>query len=322
MIQFSIFLFCLFLTYALYLIATRKSDVQRRRLQQRLTEALIYRSDTDDVDIQIQLSREETLSEIPWLNRSLLSLPVAVRLKRRLDQADFHITVARLVMFSVMAGILAMLAISVIVSSWMVVIFAGVLAAVVPFAHVTLTRQKRLHKFLEYLPEALELMSRALSAGHAFSETLHLVATEMPEPVATEFRKTYEEQNLGLSLKLALENLARRVPLIDLRLCITAVLIQRETGGNLGEILEKVAHTIRDRFRIVEELRTLTTQSRWGAYILGALPVFLAVAATSVNPEYMNVFWTDPRGHKLIALALALQIGGIIVMRRIMNIKV
>ncbi len=322
MIQFSIFLFCLFLTYALYLIATRKSDAQRQRLQQRLAEALIYTSDTDDVDIQIHLSREETLSEIPWLNRGLLSLPVAVRLKRMLDQADLHITVARLVMFSVMAGILAMLAISVIVSSWMVVIFAGVLAAVVPFAHVTLTRQKRLYKFLEYLPEALELMSRALSAGHAFSETLHLVATEMPEPVATEFRKTYEEQNLGLSLKLALENLARRVPLIDLRLCITAVLIQRETGGNLGEILEKVAHTIRDRFRIVEELRTLTTQSRWGAYILGALPVFLAVAATSVNPEYMNVFWTDPRGHKLIALALALQIGGIFVMRRIMNIKV
>lgn len=320
MIQFSIFLFCLFLTYALYLFATRKSEAQRRRLQQRLAETLIYVSDADDV--QLRLSREETLSEIPWLNRSLLRLPVAVRLKRMLDQADLHITVARLVMFSLMAGIMAMLAVSAIVSSWMVIIFAGVLAAVVPFAHVVRTRQKRLHRFLEYLPEALELMGRALSAGHAFSETLHLVATEMPEPIATEFRKTYEEQNLGLSLKLALENLARRVPLLDLRLCITAVLIQRETGGNLGEVLEKVAHTIRDRFRIVEELRTLTTQSRWGAYILGALPVFLAVAVSSVNPEYMNVFWTDPRGHKLIALGIAMQITGILVIRRIMNIKV
>ena len=167
-----------------------------------------------------------------------------------------------------------------------------------------------------------ELMSRALSAGHAFPESLHMVATEMPEPVATEFRKTYEEQNLGLSLKLALENLAARVPLLDLKMCITAIMIQRETGGNLAEILEKVAHTIRERFRIMEDLRTLTTSSRMSAWILCGLPIFVALAVTALNPEYMSVLWRDPRGHYLIAAAMTLQITGMLIIRKILKIKI
>src|ERR1700755_498524 len=130
--------------------------------------------------------------------------------------------------------------------------------------------KKRFAGFLEHLPDALDLMSRGLQAGHAFSEALHMVSTEMPEPIATEFRKTYEEQNLGLSLKLALENLSERVPLLDLRFCITAIMIQRETGGNLAEILEKVSYTIRERFRIMGDLKTLTTSSRMSAWLLCA----------------------------------------------------
>src|SRR5439155_11696085 len=167
--------------------------------------------------------------------------------------------------------------------------------------------------FLEHLPDALDLMSRGLTAGHAFSESLQMVSSEMPEPIATEFRKTYEEQNLGLSLKLALENLAQRIPLLDLRLCITAILIQRETGGNLAEILEKVAYTIRERFRIMGDLKTLTTSSRMSAWILCGLPVFVAVAVTFMNPDYMSVLWKDPRGHYLIAAAMILQVSGMLV---------
>ena len=128
-------------------------------------------------------------------------------------------------------------------------------------------------------------MSRALSAGHAFSESLQMVSIEMPEPIATEFRKTYEEQNLGLSLKLALENLTQRIPLLDLRLCVTAILIQRETGGNLAEILEKVAYTIRERFRILGDLKTLTTSSRMSAWLLCGLPIFITVVITGMNPD-------------------------------------
>ena len=149
-----------------------------------------------------------------------------------------------------------------------------------------------------------------------------MVSMEMPEPVATEFRKTYEEQNLGLSLKLALENLAQRIPLLDLRLCITAILIQRETGGNLAEILEKVAYTIRERFRILGDLKTLTTSSRMSAWLLCGLPIFVACAVTVMNPDYMSILWKDPRGHNLIAAAVFMQISGMLIVRKILRIKI
>lgn len=320
MIPFFVFIFCLFLIFAAYLMATRGSEAKRARLRQRLNEALLHSAHTEDPEVN--LARQELMSEIPLFNRMLLRLQVATRLKRMLDQADLQITVTRLLMFSVMAGMLASLAVSVLTVSLLLMICAGLMAAAVPFIHVVWKRRQRLNAFLEHLPDALELMSRALSAGHAFAESLHMIASEMPEPIATEFRKTYEEQNLGLSLKLALENLAERVPLLDLRLCITAILIQRETGGNLGEILEKVATTIRERFRIMEDLKTLTTSSRMSAWILCGLPIFVALAVTVMNPEYMSVLWDDSRGHRLIAIAMIMQIMGMLIVRKILRIKI
>jgi len=320
MIPFVVFVFCLFLTLALYLAATRGTEKRRRRLQQRLSEALLHSANIEDAEIQ--LARQELMSEIPLMNRALLNVPVAARLKRTLDQADLQITVTRLVMFSVMAGLLAALAASVLTVSLVLITAAGLAASGIPLAHVWWTRRRRLNKFLEHLPDTLELMSRALQAGHAFPEALHMVSSEMPEPIATEFGKTYEEQNLGLSLKLALENLTQRIPLLDLRLCVTAILIQRETGGNLAEILEKVGHTIRDRFRIMEDLKTLTTSSRMSAWILCGLPIFVALAVTVLNPDYMSVLWRDPRGHRLIAAALFLQLTGMAVIRKILRIKI
>jgi tight adherence protein B len=319
MIQFFVFLSCLFLTYALYLIATQKTEARRELLRRRLQEALLHSRSNEE---EVQLVRQEMMSEIPWMNRALLNVPLATRLKRLIDQADLHITVTRLFLFAAVAGLLAVLAVSMISRSLLGIVASGLLAAALPFVHVVWSREKRMKKFLEYLPDALDLMSRALAAGHTFPETLHMVAEEMPDPVAAEFRKTYEEQNLGLSLKLALENLAERVPLIDLRLCVTAVLIQRETGGNLGEILDKVAHTIRDRFRIMEELNTLTTQSRLGSYILISLPIFVALGLNIINPDYMSILWQDPLGQRMIAVALLLQAAGIIAVRRIMRIRV
>ena len=149
-----------------------------------------------------------------------------------------------------------------------------------------------------------------------------MVAAEMPDPIAAEFRKTYEEQNLGLSLKLALENLTQRMPLLDLRMCVTAILIQKETGGNLAEILEKVAYTIRERFRIMGDLKTLTTSSRMSAWLLCALPIFVAIAVTVMNPDYMSVLWKDQRGHYLIAAAMFMQITGMLIVRKILDIRI
>jgi tight adherence protein B len=320
LISFFVFLFALFLVLGAYLAATHSSEAKRKKLQRRVADALMHSANTEDVDVV--LARNELMSDIPWLNRSLIQLTAALQLKRMLDQADIHMTPSRLIMFSVMAGVLGGLATSVVTEIIPIWFVAGITAASLPFMHVWWKRKKRFDQFLEHLPDALDLMSRGLMAGHAFSEALHMVSTEMPDPIATEFRKTYEEQNLGLSLKLALENLTQRVPLLDLRMCVTAVLIQRETGGNLAEILEKVAYTIRERFRIMGDLKTLTTSSRMSAWLLCALPIFVAIAVTVMNPEYMSVLWKDPRGHKLIAAAMILQVTGMLIVRKILKIRI
>jgi tight adherence protein B len=320
LVSFLVFLFALFLVLGAYLLATQGTDAKRARLRQRLSEALLHSAHTED--IEVVLARNELMSEIPWLNRSLVRVQAALHLKRLLDQADLHITPSRLVMFSGMAGLLASLATSVVSISILLIVVAGFAAASIPFVHVWWMRKKRFDSFLEHLPDALDLMSRGLSAGHGFAEAMHMVSTEMPEPIATEFRKTYEEQNLGLSLKLALENLVDRIPLLDLRMCITAVLIQRETGGNLAEILEKVAYTIRERFRIMGDLKTLTTSSRMSAWLLCALPIGVTFVITAMNPDYMAILWKDYRGHYLIATAMFLQVTGMLIVRKILRIKI
>lgn len=320
LISFLVFLFGLFLVLGAYLLATRGTDAKRARLQKRLADALLHSAHTEDVEVI--LARSELMSEIPWLNRMLVRVQSAVRLKQVLDQADLHITPSRLVMLAGLAGTLAAMAAAVLKPSILLMIGAGLVSAAIPFVHVYWKRKKRFDAFLEHLPDALDLMSRGLSAGHAFSEALHMVSTEMPDPIAAEFQKTYEEQNLGLSLKLALENLTRRVPLLDLRMCVTAVLIQRETGGNLAEILEKVAYTIRERFRILGDLKTLTTSSRMSAWLLCGLPLGVTFAITVLNPEYMSVLWKDTRGHYLIAAALFMQITGMLIVRKILRIKI
>lgn len=320
MVSFLVFCFALFLVLVGYLAATRGSDAKRVRLQRRLADALLHSAHTED--IEVVLARNELMSEIPFVNRALVRVQAALRLKQMLDQADLHITPSRLMMFSAMAGICAALAVSIISVSFLLMGAAALAGAAFPFVHVWWKRKQRFHGFLEHLPDALDLLSRALSAGHAFSEGLHMVSAEMPEPIAGEFRKTYEEQNLGLSLKLALENLTARMPLLDLRMCVTAVLIQRETGGNLAEILEKVAYTIRERFRIMGDLKTLTTSSRMSAWLLCGLPIFVAVVITFMNPDYMSVLWRDPRGHYLIAAAMFLQVTGMLIVRKILNIKI
>jgi tight adherence protein B len=320
LILFFVFLAGLFLTYTLFLFTSRASDKKRALLKERLADAI--RSSAHSTDMDVQLARQELLSEIPWMNRVLIKLQVSSKLKRMIDQADAHITVMRLILFSLTAGVLAFLAVSMVSASYLLMGFFAVIATALPFLQIHSKRKKRLKKFLQLLPDALDLMSRGLSAGHAFTEALQMVSTEMPEPIATEFRKTYEEQNLGLSLKLALENLVERVPVLDLRMCVTAVLIQRETGGNLSELLEKVAYTIRERFRIMEDLKTMTLSSRWSAWLLCALPIFLAVYVSFMNPGYMDVMWRDARGNRLLAIAAIMQVLGMLMVQKIMKIRI
>ena len=315
----SVLLFFLFLTYALFLLASRKSDARQARLDRRIAEAL--RDTTRPTDEVIQISREDLMGKNVTLNRFLSSLRVAEKLEAMITQADSQITVSRLVGFSFLAGVIASLAAYTVVNG----VFAiGIffLAAAIPFFHVAYKRHKRLLKFNSQLPDTLDLLSRSLSVGHAFTEALHQVSSEMPDPIATEFRVAFEEQKLGLSTKVALDRLAERVPLADLRLCIVAIHIQRETGGNLAEILERVAHTIRDRFKLMEDFRTMTTSSRTSAWILCSLPFALVFLLSTINPDYMSKLLHDPRGHIVIAVAVVLQLMGMLLIRKILAIKV
>jgi tight adherence protein B len=314
----TIFLFCLFITYALYILASRKSDDRQARLRRRVAEALQENNSESEV---VHISRDDTIGGSEPINRLLSSLDFIKKLDDVIRQADMQITVSRLIGFSLGAGLMAGLAASTVFGT-ITAIVCGLVAAALPIVHVAWKRSKRLRKLNEQLPDTLELLARSLAVGHAFSESLRQVATEMPDPVAGEFLTTFEEQKLGLGIKLALDRLTERVPLLDLRLCVTAMHIQRETGGNLAEILDKVAQTIRERFKLMEDFRTMTTSSRASGWVLCAIPFLLVAALTAVDPDYMSILLHDPRGHYVIAFGIVWQILGIITIRKIMNIKV
>jgi tight adherence protein B len=191
-----------------------------------------------------------------------------------------------------------------------------------PFLVLRIKRNRRMHAFEEQFPEALDLIARALKAGHAFATGLKMVADEMEDPVGPEFRKTFDEQNFGLPLKDSLENLTHRIPVLDVRFFSTAVLIQRETGGNLSEILENLAHVVRERFKILRQVRVYTAHGRLTGYVLLALPAFLSIALMFINPEHMNLLFRERMGQQMLMAAIVMQTCGFLWIKRIVKIEV
>jgi tight adherence protein B len=313
-----VFLFFLFLVFALFLLASRKSDARQERLQQRVAQAL---QSSDVTDSPVQISRNDSIGGHPTINRLLSSLNITNKLDRTIRQADVHITVSRLLIFCFFSALLAGLAAYTTLNLPFALLLA-VLAGLAPILQVAWKRRKRLLKFNSQLPDTLDLLTRSLAVGHAFSESLYQVASEMPDPIATEFRITFEEQKLGLSTKVALDRLTERIPLADLNLCVIAMHIQRETGGNLAEILEKVSQTIRERFKLMEDFRTMTTSARGSAWILCGLPLAIIFVMTALNPDYMSVLLHDQRGHYILMVAAIMQFFGIITIRKILSIRV
>jgi len=206
-------------------------------------------------------------------------------------------------------------------ASWGMAVGA-VVGLAVPFVYLRVKRTSRLRAFEEQFPEALDLIARALKAGHAFATGLKMVADEMPEPVGPEFRKTFDEQNFGLPLKDALENLTLRIPNIDVRFFSTAVLIQRETGGNLSEILENLAHVVRERFKILRQVRVYTAHGRLTGYVLLALPAVLLIALSFINPDHTNLLFREQAGHILLLVAVVMQTAGFLWIKQVVKIEV
>jgi tight adherence protein B len=275
-----------------------------------------------EVNIGLKLVRDEMMSSVPWLHRLMLQWSWSTKLQDYLMQSGWAIKPAKLLLMSAVLGLGSYLVSSYFLPHFYFSLPIAAAAAAIPFVAVTIKRQMRLRKFEEHFPEALDLLGRAVRAGHAFTTGLEMISKESPEPLAGEFRTTFEEQNFGLPLRDALLNLTERVPIIDVRFFVTALLIQKETGGNLAEILDGLARVIRDRFRIYREVRVRTAQGRLTAGILIALPIFMMLILSVLNPKYIGVLFTDPKGPFVLATAATMQLVGSAILWKIIHFEV
>jgi tight adherence protein B len=255
-----------------------------------------------------------------------LFIPKFGDLRTFLDQAGSPLSVSRFVVISLaLGGAGAALCFLGIVDSvtWLLAAPVAFLAfGSLPAIWVFIKRRKRLKAFTRQLPDSLELISRALRAGHSLASGFRLVAQEMGDPIAREFGRCYEEQNLGIPLDEALEDLSARIPNLDLRFFASAVILQRQTGGDLAEILDKIGHLIRERFKIWCQIQALTGKRRLSGIVLLALPPLLFVAMYRLNPKYVMTLFTDPLGHEMLAAAIVMQLVGALVIRKIVQLKV
>ncbi len=276
----------------------------------------------DEASESEKLIKQRLLSESPTFERILLQIPHVHSIDRFLVQSGTKLNISRFVGYIVMS-MLGGLAVSILlpfysIVSWSCILIGGLL----PVLLVNRERHKRLRKIEEQLPDAIDLMARALKAGHALSASLQMVGSEGTDPIAGEFRTVFEEINYGISTQQALMNLSTRIPVTDLRYFVIAVLIQRESGGNLAEILESISSLIRGRLKLLGTIRVLSAEGRMSAWILSCLPFAVAFMIHLVNPGFLNVLITDPMGQKLIGGALFMMAAGIYVMSHIIKIRV
>jgi tight adherence protein B len=263
----------------------------------------------------------ERLSGVQALNVVLSrTTGISGPLERLITQSGLKLTVGTLLLASAFLGCVTYLVVKWLTYYTYLGLAAAPLGAMVPFVVVHAARTKRLRLFEEQFPEAIGLLARALRAGHAFSTGLTMVADEIPAPVGTEFKLVHDRQNFGMPLGDALKGLADRVPVLDARFFVTAVLTQRETGGNLAEVLDNLASVIRDRFRLKRQVRVVTAHGRITGWILAALPPTLAGVLCFVSPGHMTMLVTDPLGIQMVVVAGVLQVSGTLIIRKLVNV--
>src|SRR5580698_1651982 len=313
------FLIVLVIVLGIWMLASgdNQQEIVRRRM-----EAVRKAERRGDVSMGLTLARDEMLSSVPAVHRLMLHWQWSARLQERIAQAGLKMKAGKLILMSACLGMGAFVFAGVFYPQFWVGVLLGAAVACIPYGVVSYLRQKRLQQFEERFPEALDLLGRAVRAGHAFTTGLEMIAKESAEPIASEFRTTFEEQNFGLPLRDALLNMTERIPSIDVRFFVTALLIQKETGGNLAEILDGLARVIRDRFRIYREVRVRTAQGRLTAGILIALPVAMMLLLMTMNPNYMGVLFHDPRGVLALTIAGIMQVIGSLVIWKIIHIEV
>ena len=301
-----------------WLLVVRSETDVRQSLRKRLQSGLAaVRSK------ELGMLREEKrLSTIGAFEKVLSRASFLVApIQRSLTQAGLKVTVGTIVLASTTAGLLVCAAITRITGFLVFGLVLGPIAAAGPYLVVRYLRRKRLDRFEEQFPEAIDLIARTLRAGHAFTTGLKLAAEELPDPVATEFQVLHDQQNYGLPLTSALKDFAERVVILDARFFVTAVLTQREAGGNLAEVLDNLATVIRERFRVKRQVRVATSHGRYTGVVLSLMPPVLALLLSMRAPENFQLLLHDPLGVRMIVVAVALQIIGVLLIRKISNVE-
>jgi tight adherence protein B len=270
----------------------------------------------------LALLRDEVMSRIPAFDTFLRRSERVSALQKVLEQGNVDVRAGNFLMFCVASALVLALIASIaggnIFFGWV----GGLVGFFLPYAYASHMRSKRFAKFEEKFPEGIDTLARAVRAGHAFTTALEMIANEVSEPVAGEFRQLYEEQKFGLPVRDALLNLADRVPLVDVKFFVTAVMLQRETGGNLAEILDNLSYVIRERFKILRQVRVHTAQGRLTMVMLMALPPSVVAVMLVLNPGFIQPLFSDPIGHALIVGGITMQTIGYFVIRKIIRIQV
>lgn len=300
------------------------TDRQAKKTRSRLDAIALGPGDESAADPEEALVRrkQDVLSSIPRLDQLLHRLDAGRQLRQLICQADLNWTVGRLLLVSVLLGVVGGYLAHTRTGSLLLFLFFAGVGGAAPIVYVLRKRRQRFDRMKLHLPDALDLMVAAIRAGHGFSSAMGMASKEAPDPLKRELRQCFDEQNFGLDLRAAISNLAGRVPIREVRMIATAILIQKETGGNLTEILEKVASLIRDDFRLQRQVRVHTAQGRMTGWILALLPVVLGILLYLINPENMSILWRRPIGVKMLFGAGAMTIAGAMIIRRIVRIQI
>jgi tight adherence protein B len=294
---------------------------QKKQVVATLTTALGESSKEKQAPV-VDFRKNEALSSIPWVNTLLTRYDLMPQIQKLLNQAEVKWTPGSLLLMSLASFAVPAYLIDLRTDSKIVSILAGLAFCFMPFAFVLIKKAKRFGKFEQGLPDALDLMTSALRVGHSFNAAMGLVTRECSDPIAGEFKICFDEQNFGLESRVALENLTARIPLQDLKIVVTAILIQRESGGNLAEVLEKTAYVIRQRFRLKKQVMVHTAQGRLTGYILTILPIALGFALYIINPDMMSLLWKREIGVKLLIAAGAMLVIGTLIIQKIVRMEV
>ncbi len=321
--SYILFIVLLFVAVVLALEGGYQMWASKHSPEARRVAARLRSLDNAGAPVAMSIERRAAVRRWNWLDDSVLAgLPKGPELLRHLETSGTGLGAAEMLLYSAVLALIGAVLPMALSKPWTFSLLLGGALASLPWFWLGRKRTQRMRLFERQIPEALDLMGRALRAGHAFPTGVKMVADEMPDPIAKEFRVLYDETNFGMPQNEALMRLADRVPVDDLRYFVIAVMIQRESGGNLAELLDNISSIVRARLKLMGEVRTLSAEGRMSAWILGLLPFCVGALINIVNPKFMEVLWTDPMGLKLVGGALVMMAVGVWWMRKIIQIRV